>query len=650
MSFRGPLASRYGAAVALVVLALVPYLVLTTAIEPLTDMIGEDTGLGPTGMSLTAGMANAAYAFGAVAGLQLAVHLPVRRVLVVLSLLFVFGSVLAAWSPVGGFFVAGRVLQGLTTGAMLIAAVPPLVLNFGSEKLPKTAVVMNLGIFGAVALGPVLGGASAGTDTWRPFLWIVAGLGLLGTLMALLTFEDQEPQAPDAPRDYLGLGLLSAGVAALFFGVSYVSGRHLISVPVLIPAGAGLLLLVAGLVYETRAKDPLMPIRQLSHTLPLAGIIIACAAGAASVALVQLATTGLQLAGESPYHAGTLFWPLIGGALLSAACFGALFFTRWTTTFARAGLLALAGGGVLLLGARTGDDARVLVGTFLVGLGTGASVAPALFTAGFSLKSAQLPRVFAMVELLRGVAAFLVGPLLVHLAQTTGGSQATGLRTATWAAVGIAAGGFVVASAVYLLGGARRHPPRIDRWLAQEGPALESPELFARSAGHDVGAVAGLLAVAGAAVVLGLSGLGVVPVTPAVAVTLIGCGLLAAFAAVPFGAWVILGTLLLALTDRQPVVAVVALVAGGALLGGGRRSLVGVRVLGAGWFVLYGLRGLLGEPGLDTAAAVTAFALAAAALATAGLLARRRPAPDRLARSENGRFEQVSVPLERAAT
>ena len=52
-------------AVALVLLrALTPYLVLTTALTPLQKLIGPDLGLGPRALQVTAGMANAAYAFG----------------------------------------------------------------------------------------------------------------------------------------------------------------------------------------------------------------------------------------------------------------------------------------------------------------------------------------------------------------------------------------------------------------------------------------------------------------------------------------------------------------------------------------------------------------------------------------------------------
>jgi len=49
------------------------------------------------------------------------------------------------------------------------------------------------------------------------------------------------------------------------------------------------------------------------------------------------------------------------------------------------------------------SEALTLVGSGLTGLGLGATVAPALFVAGFSLPAANLQRVFAIVELLRAV-------------------------------------------------------------------------------------------------------------------------------------------------------------------------------------------------------------------------------------------------------
>jgi hypothetical protein len=79
MRGRGPLADSYGAAVALVVCALVPYLALSSAVTPLSSIIGAQVGLSPQALQLTNGMANAGYAFGTVVAVQFAVHLRGRR-------------------------------------------------------------------------------------------------------------------------------------------------------------------------------------------------------------------------------------------------------------------------------------------------------------------------------------------------------------------------------------------------------------------------------------------------------------------------------------------------------------------------------------------------------------------------------------------
>jgi MFS family permease len=480
MSFRGPLADSYWAAVALVVLALTPFLVLTSAVSSLNGLIGRDVGLGQTGLEMTAGMANAAYCFGTVAAVQMTQRLPARRLLVVFSVLFVVASILAAWAPSPGLFVAGRVLQGLATALMLIAAAPALVIGWPTPRLRPTAATMNLGIFGAVALGPVVGGLAAGTESWRGLFWIVAALGVGALLMILLTYEDAPPQDPETPVDPVALLLAASGSASAFFGASELSGHRFSDPIVLVPLLVGVALIVALIAHQYHARNPLMPVRRLAHTVPVAAIAIAMSAGAASVGLVDLVESALNLNHVSPEHQAVLFLPEFGGAIVTAVVFGTIVFTRLVPVMAFAGLLVLGLAGVILTGVAGGSEMLVLVGCGAIGIGVGASVSPALFATGFSLPSRQLPRIFALIELLRGVAAFLAGPLLLHLAATVGASPATGIETAVWVTVAIVFGGALFAASIFVWGGARLERPDIDRWLAGEEPAVHSPELRLR--------------------------------------------------------------------------------------------------------------------------------------------------------------------------
>lgn len=134
MSLKGPLADSYWSAVALVLMALTPFLVLSSAVFPMQEMLVKGTGLSEGGLELTNGMADAGYCFGTVLAVQLLQRLPARRVLLVLAALFVAASVPAAWAA--------------------IAAVPPLVVGWDVVRLRPRAVRMNLAIFGAIFFTP----------------------------------------------------------------------------------------------------------------------------------------------------------------------------------------------------------------------------------------------------------------------------------------------------------------------------------------------------------------------------------------------------------------------------------------------------------------------------------------------------------------
>ncbi len=484
--FRGPLADSYPAAVLLVVFALIPYLALSSAINPLLPVLAKSLPLSRQALQLTTGMANAAYAFGTVMAVQFAVHLRGRRMLLIYSSLFVIGSVMSALAFTPGLFIAGHVLQGLTTSLMLIAAVPALVIGWPPSKMPWTGVVMNLGIFGAVALGPVVGGVQAGAGDWKPLFWIVAGLGALALLFVVLTFEDQPPQDHSAPWDWVALVLAGGGSAAAFFGASELLTHSMLSVIVLLPLIAGLAMIIALVVFQYRARNPLMPVKQLATTYPVAGILVAMCAGAASLGAVGLAETALQTR-TTPTHAAMLFLPEFGAAAAAAVLFGLLFKTRFIPLLVIGGMAMLSGGAAVLTGVAHGPNALVAVGSGLIGLGVGSSVSPALFLAGFSVRSAQIQRVFALVELLRGAAAFIAVPLLLHLATTVAASPQAGIGTAMWVCLGIAAGGGTIAVYLLVLGRARLQRPDLERWQQGEEPAWESPPLAAGIRGQRPG-------------------------------------------------------------------------------------------------------------------------------------------------------------------
>ena len=476
---QGPLAGRYPAAAAMVIFALVPYLALSAAIQPLTPIIGGQLHMSMQTMSLGLGMANAGYAIGTVLAVQFAQLLPQRRMMVGYAALLVVGSVLTAAAQNSAMFITGHVLQGLCTSLLLIAAVPPLAIGFGLPKIRSTAVIMNVCIFGAVALGPTIGGIQASAHAWRPLFWITAAISLTALTLSLLTFEDAPPADPDAPRDPLALGLAAAGCVAAFYGASELLTHRFLGPQTIVPLAGGLALIVALIVYQYRARRPLLTIRSmLTSTVPVAGIVVALAAAAASVTATALtASTLAPLYG--PLHLGLLFLPELAGALITAVMLGVVLKKRELHYLPLVGMAFLAAGIAVFRIQVPPTQALTLIGSGLTGIGLGAAVAPALFVAGFSLPAASLQRVFAIVELLRAVAAFMVAPVFAHVAATVGGNAITGTGIVLWIGLAIAISGGAAAVLLYALGGARPQTPNLERFMDGEGPAWYSPPLLA---------------------------------------------------------------------------------------------------------------------------------------------------------------------------
>jgi len=477
---QGPLAGRYPAVAAMVMFALIPYLALSAALGPLTPIIGKQLHMSAQTMSLSSGLGNAAYAVGTVLAVQFAQHLPQRRMLVGYAVLLVIGSVLTAAAQDAGMFIAGHVLQGLSTSLLLIAAVPPLAIGFPVNKLRDTAVIMNMCIFGAVALGPFIGGLQAESHAWRPLFWIVAAISTVALVLAVLTFDDAPAANPDSPRDLPAIALAGVGCVAAFFGASELTTHRFLDPVTILPLLGGLATIVALVVYQYRAKQPLLTIRtMLTSSIPVAGIIVALFAAAASVSATGL--TAAALVGRyTPVHIGLLYLPEVGGAVITAVALGAVIRRRAMHYLPLVGMVFLAAGIAVFLVHVPSSQTSTLLGSGLTGIGLGATVAPALFVAGFSLPSANLQRVFAIVELLRAVAAFMVAPIFVHIAATTGGNFDAGTGIALWIGLGLAVGGAAIGVVIYALSAARPQTPDLERFLAGQAPAWDSPPLLAR--------------------------------------------------------------------------------------------------------------------------------------------------------------------------
>jgi MFS family permease len=474
-----PLAGSYPAAVSMALVALCPFIVLSTASLLITQLTA-DLHTSVFGTQLAEALSDAGYAFGAVAAADLIQRLPAWRVYVLAEAAFAGGSLLSAFAPGIAQFTVGRVLQGVATGLLLVVALPPLITRHGAARVPLSAAFVNLALFGMVTLGPVVGGVAATEKLWRLLFVAMAGLGVVGMLLGLLAFERTDARSPRMGFDRSAIPVALAATALPFFGVSWLSRGGFGSPAFYLPVGAGLLALCALLERQYRKDNPLMPLKLISHTLPVTGIATAMVTGAAVTALVELAVIYLlQVQHESAAMTGLILATQVVGVVAAALLFKKVLRTRWLPALALFGLVVAGMAGALLLTLGHGRAISIIaLAGVLLGFAAGAGVTPGLFMAGLSVPSGRLGPTFAMVELLRSEAAFLVAPIVVQIVMLFS-DPTQGIRLATEILVLLCAVCGALILAVLLLGGARPHAPDLELWVAGERPAYQSPRLAA---------------------------------------------------------------------------------------------------------------------------------------------------------------------------
>jgi MFS family permease len=188
---------------------------------------------------------------------------------------------------------------------------------------------------------------------------------------------------------------------------------------------------------------------------------------------------------QPPVLVGGLLAPMLIGITVGAVMFRWLLPTRWLPLLVLGGLgvLAVAAAALLALDPAT---AMVLVPVVavLLGFGAGAAVAPGLFMAGLSVPSSSVGPTFALVELLRSEAAFILAPLLSYVAMTSAGSLSGGILLGIGVTFGLIAIVSPVLIGLLLLGGVGPHAPDLEAWVRGDDIAYDSPRIAAAIRGR----------------------------------------------------------------------------------------------------------------------------------------------------------------------
>jgi EmrB/QacA subfamily drug resistance transporter len=230
-------------------------LVVTTALP----VIKRDLGASLSGLEWTVNAYTLTFAVLLLTGAALGDRFGRKRMFLVGLTIFTVGSALAAVAPSIDALIAARALQGVGG-----AVVTPLTLTILSAAVPPARRGLALGIWSgtaglAVALGPVVGGAVVEGLSWQWIFWLNVPIGI--ALLPVAFFRLTESKGPNRSLDLPGLGLASAGLFGIVWGLVRGNEHGWTSLGVAGPIIAGAVLVAAFVAWELRAREPMVPMR-----------------------------------------------------------------------------------------------------------------------------------------------------------------------------------------------------------------------------------------------------------------------------------------------------------------------------------------------------------------------------------------------------
>lgn len=302
-----------------------------------------------------------------------------KKLLVQLSLIiFVAGSALAGAAHNMELLLVGRVVQGLGMGGLTALVVAIIGSIVPPRERGRYSGYMGAVMAVAMAGGPVLGGVIADSPLgWRWCFYVCIPLAVvaLGLLQRTLHLETQRKS--EVSIDWLGATLMTAGVSVLLIWVSFAGKADYyewISPESAYYVIGGLALLGLTVYVESKAKDPVIPLKIIAERTTALAIIASVMVGLALFGAITFLGQYFQTARHySPTEAGLLTIPMVVG-MLTGTMFSGLMITRfgkWKPFIIGGSILLTIG--LALLGTidHATPIAAISVYMFVMGLGTG---------------------------------------------------------------------------------------------------------------------------------------------------------------------------------------------------------------------------------------------------------------------------------------
>ena len=351
------------------------------------------------------------------------------------ALLLAIGSLVCTLSPNVEAMWVGSALNGLGAGAIFPASLALVAAVTHDARARAKGIAMWAGFLSVgAALSPLIGGIFASQGIWRGAYGVVAGISVLTVILAILVAAEHKAAQGRQP-DWWGQATFALGLILVLFGL--VKGPedgwgapHVVSSFV-----AGIVLLIAFVLIETRVESPLLDLRLFRNRgFTISSIVAVVGMFAFLGSLFSLSMWLGPVQHQNPLNIGLLFLLLQGPTFVLVPVISRLLTRvagRWLLT---AGFLLMAAGAVMASRLDVTDMSMTpfITPALLLGIGFALTLSPMTAIALNTVPLHLAGMASATTNLLRDLG-FALGPVLAGAValSTAGAGLGAALQSAT---------------------------------------------------------------------------------------------------------------------------------------------------------------------------------------------------------------------------
>jgi EmrB/QacA subfamily drug resistance transporter len=344
-----------------------------------------------------------------------------KRLYMTALFLFTAGSVLCAMATSIELLIGFRVLQGLGGGMLMPLGMTIMTRAAGPARMGRLMAILGVPMLLGPIFGPILGGWLIENYSWHWIFLINLPIGAAALVYSFLVLPSDSPE-PSESFDWVGMALMSPGLALFLYGISSIPGEGTFFSPkVIIPGTVGLLMVVAFVFWSFRPEHPLLDLRLFKNrNLTVSVITMFLFAAAFFGGLLLVPTYFQQVRGETALAAGWLMAVQGLGAMITMPIAGALTDKLPVGRIVPFGLTAIIVGMFALTQlTATTSYWYILPVLFLMGLGMGGTMMPLMTSALKTLTSHEVARGSTLLNISQQVASS-IGVAIMSVVLTNG--------------------------------------------------------------------------------------------------------------------------------------------------------------------------------------------------------------------------------------